>query len=501
MDTRPVESVLAEVGKAFRLCRFYPATHPSVRQAMAELSASLSTLAPVGLVELRIGPAGFALGTTPLLARNPPAQEFANLLYAQGHRAMTLQPGVTADEFAALIRSTAGAGARSGAAPGTVPKAPGLPHIALEGMVRKSAAAPRPTHGFAVAAADGPGPTCGARSTGVFRPNALPLDIEAHRLTALLDLATPGGALGSITRLGTVALELSVSRDFATFAETVVALAHWTKSDDAAAAEAARQALAQVVNAGTIAGLTAQVADPRAAAAAKQAALAALGGLGERAVPALFEAYLAAPDEPVRAAYAGALEAVGGAGVRHLATRVASDHVEPIRAAATLLGGTGCPAAVPVLAPLAHHADAGVRRAAIGSLGRLGGGDAGRTVMAALHDGDAGVRREAASSAGRLGDHGFGPILLGRLKDEADEAAGQALIEALGRLREARAVPALAELAREVSGVFQRRPIAVRVAAIRALVRIGTHDALAAVEPYKTDRHPDVRNAVLVPGP
>ena len=496
MDTRPVESVLAEVGKAFRLCRFYPATHPSVRQAMSDLSASLPTLAPVGLVELRIGPAGFALGTTPLLARNPPVQEFANLLYAQGHRAMTLQPGVTSDEFAALIRSAAGAAAGSGAAA----QAPRHPHIALEGMVRKSAAAPRPAPpGGGVATADRPG-FGGARSTGVFRPNALPPDIEAHRLTALLDLAAPGGALGSIARLGAVAVELSVGRDFATFAETVAALARWTRADDPAAAEAARRALAPVVNDGTIAGLIGQAADPRAAPAVKQASLAALGALGERAVPALFEAYAAAADEAARGAYAGALGAVGGAAVPHLAARATGDHVESARAAATLLGGTGSAAAVPALAPLARHRDAGVRRAAVGSLARLGGADAGRVVMTALHDGDAGVRREAAVSAARLGEHGFGPILLSRLKDEPDEGVGHALVEALGRLREARAVPALVELAREVSGVFQRRPIAVRVAAIRALARIGTPDAAAAVESYRTDRHPDVRSAATLPG-
>jgi hypothetical protein len=36
-----VESVLAEVSKAFRLCRFYSATHPVVRQAMAKRRAAL----------------------------------------------------------------------------------------------------------------------------------------------------------------------------------------------------------------------------------------------------------------------------------------------------------------------------------------------------------------------------------------------------------------------------------------------------------------------------
>ena len=379
MDTKLVESVLAEVGKAFRLCRFYPVTHPSVQQAMADLSACLPTLAPAGTVELRIGPAGFALGTTPLLARNPPVQEFANLLYAQGHRAMTLEPGVTAEEFAALIRSTAGATARTGAAPGAAAKAPPLAHITLEGMVRKAAAPRPPVGGAAAAGGEGSGLAALAgpsgRSSGVFRPNALPPEIEARRLTTLLEGAVPDGAMASITRLGEVAVELSVQRDFGTFAGAVAALGRWAQSEDAAAAEAARQALAPVVNDGTIASIVALVADPRAAPAVTRAASAALGTLGARVVPALFDAYAGAADETVRAAYADAMQVAGVAAVSHLASRAASDQVESLRAAAALLGGTGSADAVPVLAPLARHADAGVRRAAVGSLGRLGGSE------------------------------------------------------------------------------------------------------------------------------
>ena len=499
MDTKAaVEAVLAEVGKAFRLCRFYPATHPTVEQARVELAAALPRLALAGLVELRIGPTGFVLGTAALLGRNPSVQEFANQLYTQGHRAMNLQPGVTAEEFLALIRSTAGTSTRSGSAPGPGAKAPALPHIALEAVVRKSAVAPR------ASLEGGPlvpeGPAVAARSTGVFRPNALPPEIEAQRLTALLEVAMPAGAMRSITRLGAVASELLANRDFGTCAMAVSSLARWAKSEDAAAAEAARQALAPVVTDGTIAAMIGLVTDQRAAAPAKQAALAALGTLGERAVPALFDAYVAAFDDPVREAYAAAVQKAGAEAVLYLAERAASDRVEAIRAAAALLGSTGAADAVPVLALLARHADAGVRRAAIGSLGRLGGSDAGRLVIAALHDGDPGVRLEAARGAARLDDRGLGPMVMGQLESEPDESVALALIEALGSLQEARAVPALAELARGGSRMFQRRALAVRVAAIGALVRIGTPDALAAVQPYQTDRNPDIRNAALVPG-
>jgi len=496
MDTRVVEAVFAEVGKAFRVCRFYPTGHPAVQQAMAELTTALPSLAPVGLVELRIGPAGFALGNKPLLPQNPPVQEFAALLYAQGHRAMSLEPGVTADEFVTLIRQTAGA---TRGAPGAA--RPPFSHIQLEGAARKPSASPRaPAAGAAAPAPAAEAGPLGARSTGVFRPNALPPDIEAHRLTNQLETAAPADAVAPIARLGAVAVELAAARDFATLGEAVSVLARWAASGDAAAAEAARAALAPLVTDAAIASMIGLVAELRTAAAARQAVLGALGALGERAVPAMFDAYVAAPDDVARELWAKALQSAGAAAVRHLAERATSDRVEAARAAATLLGASGAPvAAVPALAPLLRHADPGVRRAATAAAVRLGGGEAGRLVISALRDRDAGVRLEAARGAAQLGDRSSGAILLGRLKEEGDEAVSLALVEALGRVQEPRAVPALADLAREAGGMFHRRPLAVRLAAIRALVSLGTPEALAVVEPFRADKNPEIRSAAQGP--
>ena len=501
MDTKVVEAVFAEVGKAFRVCRFYPTGHPAVQQAMTELTAALPSLAGAGLVELRIGPAGFALGNKPLLPQNPPVQEFAALLYAQGHRAMSLEPGVTADELVSLIRLTAGGTAKPGAPGAPAPARPAFSHIQLEGAVRRP-----PAGSLRGSAAGAPAPggadagPLGGRSTGVFRPNALPPDIEAHRLTAQLETAAPADAAAPLTRLGAVAAELAASRNFAGLAEAVAALARWAGSADAGAAEAARAALASVVTDGTIASMVGLVMELRTAASAREAVLGALGAMGERAVPAMFDAYVAAPDDASRGLWAGAIRAAGAGAVRGLVERGAGERVEAARAAATLLGATGAPAtAVPALGTLARHADAGVRRAAAASAARLGGSEAGRLVVAALRDRDAGVRLEAAKGAAALGDRSSGAILLGRLKEESDEAVSLALIDALGRLREPSAVPALADLARESGGMFRRRPLALRLAAIRALASLGTPEALAAVEPFRTDKNPDIRSAAAGP--
>jgi len=495
MDAKQIEAVLTEVGKVFRLCRFYPATHPSVQQALADLSAVLPSLAPLGDVELRIAPTGLVLDTALVTTKNPQMQEFAGLLYAQGYRAMLLSPGATAEEFATLVRATAGGAAKSGSALGVVQQKPQLPHIHLEQAAsRKSTTAGRARSSAPAMHALDEGASLSSRGTGVFRPNALPAEIEVSRLTALLEFATPEGARGPLTRLGEVVAQLAEQRDFGALAAAVKALARWRGSDDAAAAEAARRALAMGVTDGTLSGMVGLVADERVPLDRRQVAADALGALGERATPALFEAYLGASAETVRDAYARAVAAAPSAR-GYLVSRLTSDHTEAIRAAATLLGALGDAEAVAAVAPLARHADAGLRRAAIGALARLGGAEAARVVVAALKDGDAGVRLEAAGGVALLGDRAFGPIVLARLRDEPDDGVVVALMETLGRLKEARAVPHLAELAKGVSGVFRRFPVGVRAAAIRALVAVGTSEALEAVEPYKADRNPELKTA------
>jgi HEAT repeat protein len=499
MDDQALETVLAEVGKAFRLCRFYPATHPSVQQALADLAKVLPVLALAGEIELRVGPSGFALGAVTVAAKNPPMQEFAGLLYAQGYRALLLLPGATADEFAQLIRAATAGAARTSAPASTASRGPQLPHLKLESAMRKSAAPPPRTAAAGAGSVATPeeAPTLAIRSSGVFRPHALPPDVEAHRLVDLLAVATPEGARGPLARMAEVVLELVVQRDYRTLAEAAAALARWRRSEDAMVAAAAQRALGGCVNDGTLAGMVGLIADTRVPEEQRQAAGTALGAVGERAMPLLFDAYLAAADDGARDAYARAVEAMGMLAVAYLGTRAAAEVVEPARAAATLLGSVGLPGAVAVLGAPARHADAGVRRAAVGSLARLGGSDAARLVVGALRDADPGVRFEAAGGVARLGARAFAGIVLGRLMEEPDDGVAIALIETLGRLKEPRAVPHLAELARGAGGVFRRRPLGLRVAAIRALAHIGTPEALAAVEPFKSEKNFELRNAAL----
>ncbi len=500
MDVRPVEMVLTEIGKAFRLCRLYPSTHPAVQHTLSELAGVLPSLAVVGPIELKIGSVGFTLGVTPLAARNTQIQELAGLLYTQGHRLLALEPGLTADEVALLIQMAGvhGKGRPSVAGASSAQ----LVHVRLEKTVarasRATAATPAAGAGAPAgrdrASADGPGLT--RRSTGEFRPDALPPDIEARRLMAeLVADAAPDAAIRALARLGELAADLLALHDIAALAESVIALARGAVREEPAVTATAKRALAETVPPAALAVLLARVTDPRVPATDRDTAAHALGVLGSRSVPLVVEAFLSGDDE-VR----GVLSAV----VR----RAGEEAVEPIRAKidiaaradhacayAQLLGATASARAVPALNQLAAHADAAVREAAVEALQRVGGPDAERGLASALRDGAAGVRARAARAVAWLGAAGVAPNLLARLGEEDDQLAAVALIGALGELREPRAVPVLTTLAEGVSGVFRRHTVAVRAAALGALGAIGSPEATQVLRAHADGRHAELREA------
>jgi HEAT repeat protein len=489
MDARPLEAILTEIGKGFRLCRLYPPTHPSVQQCLSELAAVLPQLASVGAVELRIGPSGFSLGTTHLAPRNLQVQELAHVLYAQGHRTLAMEPGLSADEVMALIQ-LAGAVGRARASTAGAPAPAALQHIRLERAARASQRTAAPT---SRPSADGP--ALARRSTGVFRPDALPADIEARRLASQVEGAAPGDAVSAAGRLAALVPELLALREWSVLAETVLALTRTAARAESEVAAAATSALRAASTEAVVSGLLARVSDCRAPAAERDLAAHALGALGARAVPQVFDAFLVADDE-TRGVLAAIARRAGDAAVEPVAARLDSaPRADIARAAALLLGASASARAVPVLAGLAADRDAAVRAAAMDALERIGGQEAERALAAALRDPDATVRLRAARGVAWLGAQHIAPILLARLEEEEDHEVAAALMRALGELRETRAVAVLGKVAAGVSGLFQRHPIAVRAAALRALAAIGTEEARAIARQYAADRHAELREA------
>ncbi len=494
MDLQPVEAILTEIGKAVRLFRYYPPSHPGATRVMTDLGAVLPALARLGTVQLRIAPTGFVSGTTPVAPTSEPLRDLALVLHAQGHRTLVLEPGASAEEVAALVRALLGAGGVAGTRLGAVTRLPPLPHIRLD-------AAPPPGRGSAVAEeahAVGEAPSLSPQSTGVFRPDALPLDIEARRLVEQLASTPPEFLLASVGRLEDLGARAGEGREFGTLAEIVAVLAGLAaEASDPRVRQAAETAFRRRAVPAHVAGLVARLANPGLTAEEREHVVVAVASLGSAPLGSVLDAYLTTGDPDVKEGCEAVMARAGGAAVPALARRLLEDRRETRAGAAALLGATASPSAAPYLEPLTHDADWAVRAAAVEALGRLGGADAGRSLLGALRDADHKVRAVAATALGALGDASSGAVLAARLAEEDEPEAACALAGALGALREQQAVPILADLAHAVSGVFQRRAVVVRLAAVRALGAIGTQDARAALERLRDDGTPDVRAAVL----
>ncbi len=489
MNTGPIEAVLAEIGKAWRLCRFYPGSHPSVQQALASLSAALPGLSAIGTIELRLQPSGMLLGNVPVAPRNPQVAELANLLYSQGHRMLVLEPGLTGDEVAALIRAAASGTERAMQAVGGRAAFENLPHIRLERAARRATTErPRASSG-----SPQEGPTLGRRTSAVFRPDALPPEIEARRLAAHLEA---GGDAASVERLGALVAELTGLRDFRTLTVAVRALGRVARRGGAAVRAPAAEALTARVTPAALSGVLSCLSDARVAPAERDMAVEALGALGGRAIPMVFDAYHSAEAGEEREILLAVVRQAGAAAAEVIMARMDADaRGETARLNAQLLGATRASNAALMLGVLARHAEVPVRVAAVDALAHVDDPEAERQILAALRDTNAAVRVAAARAVAATGNAAQVPVILARLGAEEDDAAAIALMWCLGELRDPRAVALLADVARGVAGVFQRRPPAVCAAAVRALGAIGSDEALAEVEEHHGGWRGEVRAA------
>jgi hypothetical protein len=485
-----VEAILTETGKAFRLCRFYPASHPAVQQAMASVSATLPALARSGAAEIKITPTGFLVGSQPVAARNKVVQEFAGLLYTQGHRLLHLEPGVTPDEVAALIRAVTSSGERAMRAIGGASVFEQLPHIRLERSSPKTPKQAPVERGSMGAGA----PVLGRRSISVFRPDALPPEIEVNRLAA--QLAQGGDQAAAAGRLAELLPEIALQHDFRTLAVAVRALDRVASGADAAAADFAGQALQAGIGDAAVSGLVSRLGDAALPPAERDEAVQAVAALGPRAMGMIGDAFMVATDQDQRDILLAVVRRAGAAAVEPLLSRANPDaRGETARAYVQLLGATNASGTALILGVFAQHAEAAVRQAAIAALARIEDPEAVRLTVGALRDRDPRVRQAAAHGIARFGTLSSSPVVIAVLEEEADDAAAVAMVEALGELRDPRAVSVLAAMADGVSGIFQRHATSVRVAAVRALGAIGTSGARDALIPHVRSGRPEVREA------
>ncbi len=199
-------------------------------------------------------------------------------------------------------------------------------------------------------------------------------------------------------------------------------------------------------------------------------------------------------DRYARRVFMEAMVAMGEDGMDVVQEMMEDSRWFVVRNAVAVLGEVGGPRAIELITTALAHSDARVRKEAILALARIGGEDAGMLVYGMIEDADADVRLAATMAAGELKVERALKPLLGLLENEGDQDVVEGILHALGRLGDPGAVPAIEK--RAVSSFFSRPPADVRIAAYRALHKIGTPHARSLLEEAAKDKNTEVRTAV-----
>ena len=501
MDTAKVERLLGAIGTTFRLSRLYPPTHPALVEAMHHISAALPALAALGTVEWKVGATGLHWHGQHILPRNSQLGELAGLLYARGVRAVQMNPGLTAENVLALF----------GVATGSLPlNAIDLGHITLTLARRTSqrlAALETPAQGAvpagspdALAPSPAPPPPTvempgGRRSSVVFRPDVLPVDVEAKRSVAAFQAAeTAEGRRAALDKLLALAPDLLAHRQVATIAEVIAALDRLLNTvQEPDLVEKIGAVAAALADGAMVDRMVKRLGEARVPAAERDALLDAVGALASVSVALVLDAFLAAPAEH-REPYRAAIRRAADRAIEPLQARLGDENAVTAAAAAEFLGLTGSPQVLPLLTSLLRHRADLVREAALLAFAEIGGREIARPAMPALKDESVPVRIAAARAIGVGGESSVTTVLVRRLDHEEDEGVQAELLKAIGRLGGKEALEVLAKHA-EPGGMLHRRNPAVRAAAIEGLTHLTVPEARALLELYSQDKEPAVRQA------
>jgi HEAT repeat protein len=154
-----------------------------------------------------------------------------------------------------------------------------------------------------------------------------------------------------------------------------------------------------------------------------------------------------------------------------------------VRNALTLLPDLGDAGCLPAILPLLRHPEPRVRRTAVRALWKLGGPAAEPHLLAQMKDTDGDTMREILFALGQLRSEGSLPQVAELAQDKRvlEQLRIQAL-DTLGHIASPKALPVLLECLRRKGFFGGGEPAAIRLAAARALVALGTPEAIAALQ-------------------
>lgn len=224
--------------------------------------------------------------------------------------------------------------------------------------------------------------------------------------------------------------------------------------------------------------------------------MAVLSRTGEDGADALIEQLVGAEERSERRVYFDALLELR-AGVPTLLHMLGDPRWFVARNAAVLLGELASPEAEQPLSELLHHDDERVRHAATISLMRLGTPRSIPAIEQALSDSAPQIRMQAAAMLVEHRAETSAEPLIRALDAEKDDEVRTAFYVALARFATPEAVETLVAAAQPDRGLFRRKPVTLRIVAIRALAEAGTQHALDALVALQGDRDATVQQAAV----
>ncbi len=223
-------------------------------------------------------------------------------------------------------------------------------------------------------------------------------------------------------------------------------------------------------------------------------ATAVLKRMDADAVEALLELLTAAPTLAERRGYFGILTKMES-GTDRIVTRLHHPDWFVVRNVAELCGELRLAGAVRPLTDQVTHRDERVRRAVAGALGKIGSPEVLAPLRQLINDVEPVVRLQAVQGIENPWGRGLAMSLAVRLPDEGNADVLRELHRALGRLGTPEAVQALRAAAAPGKGLLNRKPAAVRLAAIEGLGLAGGPVAAGALQELLADDDESVREA------
>ena len=225
----------------------------------------------------------------------------------------------------------------------------------------------------------------------------------------------------------------------------------------------------------------------------KQDAIALLRRFGADSTEILMDLLIQAMTIGERRGYYSAITQMGE-GAEAVMQHLGHQQWYVVRNAADLCGEMGLADAVPDLARQVSHPDERVRKAVAEALGKIGTPQAMEPLRQLLSDPSPAVRLKAVSHLNGRGVRGMPPALAELLRTEDNPDVQHEALLALGRIATPDALVQLREWAQPGGKFLGRKPLAVRLVAVKALTLAGPA-AVDIMGSLERDESPEIRAA------